>query len=174
MQRCYKKCENRWLENGKHLSKPVYISLGSIKTVFCAKMVSITDTSTVLSWYLITPRVSGGCNSFDILCVCVSVCLSVSVRLTILAEWTDIQTWILVSRSNLSISRLSLNVKVIGQGSRSCHHFRLYATCVISDTRDLEEATGTDESVRSSARTLGVEVINTEGSLDVTFVPFFV
>ncbi len=54
-------------------------------------------------------------------CVCLCVCASVcpSVRLTILAEWTDIQYWILACRSSLSISRLSLNVKVIGQRSRS-------------------------------------------------------
>ncbi len=37
---------------------------------------------------LFTPRVSGGCNSFDMVCVCVCV----SVCLTTLAEWTDIQT----------------------------------------------------------------------------------
>ncbi len=36
-QRCWKKCQNGWLENGKHSSKPVDISLGNIKRPFVQK-----------------------------------------------------------------------------------------------------------------------------------------
>ncbi len=36
---------------------------------------------------IITPNDCDGCNSFDIVCVCVSVSVT-----TLMAEWTDIQT----------------------------------------------------------------------------------
>ncbi len=48
-----------------------------------------------------------------------SVCLCLSVHLTFLAKQRHIQTWILVCRSWLKISRLRFKVKVIGQRSRS-------------------------------------------------------
>ena len=68
---------------------------------------------------IITPRVSRGCNILTS-CVCLSVCLC--VRLIILPEQTNGQAWTLACRSGLSISRMSWNVKVIGQRSRSWHH----------------------------------------------------
>ncbi len=54
-----------------------------------------------------TPRLwLVGCNSFDI--VCLSVCVCVSIRLTLMAERTDIQTWILPWTSSGRISSSSL------------------------------------------------------------------
>ncbi len=58
----------------------------------------------------VTPRVSGGCNSFDI------IYASVCVHLTLPSEGTNVQNLTLACRSGLSISRSSLNVKVKGQG----------------------------------------------------------
>ncbi len=75
-------------------------------------------------------------------CVCVCVCVCPSVRLTILAEWTDIQTWTLACRSGLSISRMSSNVKVIGQRSRSWPYNRSHLSMY---TIDLEKATDRDD-----------------------------
>ncbi len=70
---------------------------------------------TVYHQCVITPSVSGGCNSFAIVCVSVRP----SFHLAILAKPMYIQTWILAYRSYLKISRLSLEVKVIVQRSRS-------------------------------------------------------
>ncbi len=55
-----------------------------------------------------------GCNSFDIMCLCVCLCVT-----TLTGKRTDRQTWISVCRSSGRISRLSSKVKVIGQRSRS-------------------------------------------------------
>ncbi len=59
---------------------------------------------------LFTPRVSDGCNSFDIVCpsVCVGLCASVT---TLMVEKKYIPTWFLVCRSNGKITKSSSKVR---------------------------------------------------------------
>ncbi len=71
----------------------------------------------MFSSYLFPPASAvEGIKSVPSVCVCVSVCLSVSA---LTAEPFDIQTRNLVEALTLQISRMSLKVKVIGQRSRS-------------------------------------------------------
>ena len=75
------------------------------------------NANTLCEWTFITSRVCGRGNVFVVsVCVCLSVCLSVWA---VTFEAFDIETSFLVWWYILTISRLSLSIKVIGSRSRS-------------------------------------------------------
>ncbi len=80
---------------------------------------------------IFTPCFNDGYNSFDIVCLCVRVCVT-----TLLAKWTDIWTWISGCRSSGWISRSSSKVKVIDQRSRSPGQKRFLGLPIMDEAWD--------------------------------------